>query len=664
MSEMKDKKSANGVPQPDGKRIVSNTPPAPGAAPSSGAPSSSGAPDAEQRRREAERQLLQNRGGRPGGPRGMGGPVVIEKPKNAKKTVGKLLRYIGRSKFLVIAMLLATIVSTLLSLTGPALQGRAIDSITLTEGRPHVDFDSLVRTLTLMLSVYVASALINFGQGLLTTYISQKTVYSMRADLFSKIARLSIRYTDTHKHGDIMSRITNDVDNVSNTISSSLSSLFSSAITLVGALAMIISYSWKMALVALVTIPLTIFVSSLLSKFMRKYFVERQVLLGQLNGQVEETVTGYKTVMAFSREAASRAEFAKTSDEFRKCSIKANIWGGIMGPAMNIINNLNYLIVAAFGGYFAIKGQITVGNIQSILQYSRQFSMPINTIANQYAQILTAIAGAERVFDILDSPSEPDEGRNELAPADIRGKISFSNIDFAYNPGEPVLRDLCLDVEPGKKVAIVGATGSGKTTIVNLLTRFYDVDSGSITLDGVDVTELPKSTLRRAIAIVLQDTVLFSDTIAANIRYGRLDATDEEVREAARTANADVFIERLPDGYNTVLTESGGNLSQGQRQLLSIARAVLADPKILILDEATSSVDTRTEMHIQQAMVALMKGRTSLIIAHRLSTIRDADMIVVISAGRVVETGSHDELLRAGGEYAKLYKTQYEGFST
>ena len=419
-----------------------------------------------------------------------------------------------------------------------------------------------------------------------------------------------------------------------------------------------------MAIVALVTIPLTVFVSMNLSKFMRKYFIEKQVILGDLNSQVEEMVTGYKTVMAYGKEKDACDEFAVLSEQFRKCSIKANVWGGIMGPANNIINNLNYLIVAAFGAYFTITGAISIGDIQAILQYSRQLTQPINQIANQYANILTAIAGAERVFGILEQADEPDEGKNPITVDEIAGDIDFSHIDFSYNPEKQILFDFNLDVKHGQKIALVGATGSGKTTVVNLLTRFYDVDKGRITIDGIDVRDIPKKTLRSAIAIVLQDTVLFQDTIANNIRYGKLDATLDEIREAAETAEAREFIERLPDGYETVLTEGGGNLSQGKRQLLSIARAVLADPKILILDEATSSVDTRTEMHIQEAMVALMKNRTSLIIAHRLSTIRDADAIIVMKDGTIMETGNHDELLAKKGVYYTLYQNQFAGFAT
>ena len=578
--------------------------------PRNGAPMPNGQPpkDAPGRKELTADELraLQKKNGAGGGHRGPGGPMIREKPQDVKGAVVKLMRYIGKSRYLVVAIMITTLVTTFLSLLGPKLQGKAIDAITLTDGRLHVDFDSLIRNLVLMAVVYVASSLVTMLQGFASAKISQTTVFSLRADLFRKISYLPIRYTDNHPSGDIMSRMTNDVDNISNTISQSISSLVSSVLTLIGAFVMLLSYDWRMAIVALVTIPLTVFVSMNLSKFMRKYFIEKQVILGDMNGQIEEMVTGYKTVMAYGKEKDACDEFAVLSEQFRKCSIKANVWGGIMGPANNIINNLNYLIVAAFGAYFTITGAISVGDIQAILQYSRQLTQP----------------------------------------------------------EKQILFDFNLDVKHGQKIALVGATGSGKTTVVNLLTRFYDVDKGRITIDGIDVRDIPKKTLRSAIAIVLQDTVLFQDTIANNIRYGKLDATLDEIREAAETAEAREFIERLPDGYETVLTEGGGNLSQGQRQLLSIARAVLADPKILILDEATSSVDTRTEMHIQEAMVALMKNRTSLIIAHRLSTIRDADAIIVMKDGTIMETGNHDELLAKKGVYYTLYQNQFAGFAT
>lgn len=610
------------------------------------------------------RDMMKKNGSK--GPGGPGGPraMIREKPKNIRATLGKLLKYIGKNKYSVILIIVTTIITTLLNLLGPTLQGKAIDAITITEQRLSVDFDGLVRILVLMAVVYLASTVIQIAQGIASAKISQDTVYNMRKDLFRKISYLPISYVDTHAHGDIMSRMTNDVDNISQTLSSSITSLISAVLTLIGAFAMLVKYDWRMALVSLITIPLTVVVSMVLSKLMRKYFIARQVLLGQLNTQVEEMVTGYKTVMAYGKEADACRDFAEISEEFRKCSIKANVWGGIMGPAMNIINNLNYLIVAAFGAYFTVTGAISVGDVQAILQYSRQLSQPINQISNQYANILTAIAGAERVFNILDTPDEVDEGKTELDIPNMSGNVDFSHINFSYVKGKQVIKDFNLEVKQGQKIALVGATGSGKTTIVNLLTRFYDIDSGMITIDGVDINDIPKKELRSAIAIVLQDTVLFHDTIGNNIKYGRLDATDDEVKAAAETAEAREFIERLPEGYNTVLSEGGSNLSQGQRQLLSIARAVLADPKILILDEATSSVDTRTEMHIQQAMVALMKNRTSLIIAHRLSTIRDADMIIVMKDGQVMESGNHDQLLEKKGVYYGLYQNQFAGIET
>ena len=610
------------------------------------------------------RDMMKKNGSK--GPGGPGGPraMIREKPKNIRATLGKLLKYIGKNKYSVILIIVTTIITTLLNLLGPTLQGKAIDAITITEQRLSVDFDGLVRILVLMAVVYLASTVIQIAQGIASAKISQDTVYNMRKDLFRKISYLPISYVDTHAHGDIMSRMTNDVDNISQTLSSSITSLISAVLTLIGAFAMLVKYDWRMALVSLITIPLTVVVSMVLSKLMRKYFIARQVLLGQLNTQVEEMVTGYKTVMAYGKENDACRDFAEISEEFRKCSIKANVWGGIMGPAMNIINNLNYLIVAAFGAYFTVTGAISVGDVQAILQYSRQLSQPINQISNQYANILTAIAGAERVFNILDTPDEVDEGKTELDIPHMKGDVDFSHINFSYVKGKQVIKDFNLEVKQGQKIALVGATGSGKTTIVNLLTRFYDIDSGKITIDGVDINDIPKKELRSAIAIVLQDTVLFHDTIGNNIKYGRLDATDDEVKAAAETAEAREFIERLPEGYNTVLSEGGSNLSQGQRQLLSIARAVLADPKILILDEATSSVDTRTEMHIQQAMVALMKNRTSLIIAHRLSTIRDADMIIVMKDGQVMESGNHDQLLEKKGVYYGLYQNQFAGIET
>ncbi len=605
-------------------------------------------------------------GGRRGGPGGpMGARLNKEKPKNTGKTLLRLIKVIGRSKYFLIALLLTMGVVTVLDLFGPTLQGQAIDTIKLVNGKFVVDFDGLKQTLLKMIILFGVSAGFTYLQSILSAKISQDTVFAMRNDLFAKISRLSIASTDGHRHGDLMSRMTNDVENVSNAVSQSIASLFSSILTFFGALFFMLRCNVIVTLVAFVTVPLTLLVSANLAKFMRRYFVEQQKLLGKLNGEVEEMVIGYKTVVAYGKEGESIERFSEISEGLRKTSIKSRVFGSIMGPCMNFLGNLQYVLVAAFGIFFMVNGSgMTPGDIQAMLQYSKKFNRPINEIANQYASIMTALAGAERIFEIMDTPDEIDEGTLDVEVSQIQGNIEFKDIEFGYVPDEPVLKGMNLSVKKGQRIAIVGATGSGKTTVVNLLTRFYELDGGKIYVDHMDITELPKKTLRDSIAIVLQDTVLFADTIRANIRYGNPDATEEEIRFAAKTAKADTFIERLPDGYDTVLTEGGSNLSQGQRQLLAIARAVIANPQILILDEATSNVDTRTEMHIQQAMLALMKNRTSLIIAHRLSTIRDADKIVVLKGGVIVEEGNHEELLEKNGEYAKLYQNQFAGIAT
>lgn len=600
----------------------------------------------------------------PMGPRkGPGGPhgarLTMEKPKDAKNTLKKLIGYIGRNRYLFFALIGVMLIITLLNLAAPSIQQIAIDCITLTKKKTNVDFGALGKTLIGLGLVYLLSSVFTYMQGIFSAKLSQYTVKTMRKDLFSSLVRLPIKYLDTHSHGDIMSRMTNDVENISTTISQSIGSLISGVLTIVGTVVIML-----LTLISLSTVFLTIFVSGVLTKYMKKYFIKQQVLLGEINGEVEEMVVGYRTVVSYGKEQDAVDKFEKMSNNLKKCGIKAQIFGGVMGPCMNLISNFGFILIAAFGGWFAIKGFITVGTIQAFILYSKQFSRPINEIANQFANIQTAIAGAERIFEVMDADKETDEGKADFEVENVKGDIDFKHIDFSYVPEKQVLKDLDLEVKAGQKIAIVGATGSGKTTIVNLLTRFYPVDSGEITIDGQSIYDIPKDKLRRSIAIVLQDTVLFKDTIEQNIRYGRENATLDEIKAAAKFANADEFIERLPEGYDTVLAEGGSNLSQGQRQLLSIARAVLADPKILILDEATSSVDTRTEMHIQSAMVALMKNRTSLIIAHRLSTIRDADKIVVIDSGRVAEQGSHEELIAAKGCYYKLYQTQFSGVKT
>lgn len=603
---------------------------------------------------------------RPGGPgRGPGAMgMPKEKPKNTKASLARIFAYIGKNKNLLFGMLAVMLVATLLNIVAPSLQQKAIDTITLTDESASVDFGMLITWLSVLGGVYLVSAVLTYFQNIFAAKLSQYTVRIMRSDLFSRISRLPIKYMDTHKHGDIMSRMTNDVENVSNSVSQSLGSLVSGIIMLIGCFVMMLVYSWQLTLISMITIVLTLIVSKNLSKLMRKFFPMQQAKLGQLNGQIEEAVSGYKTVKAYTREKVVCDEFNRTSDQLKSIGIKAQILGGSMGPCMNCIGNIGFLLIAAFGGWFAIEGIISVGTIQAFITYSKQFTRPINEIANQYAQLQSAIAGAERVFEIMDSEPEDEGGNEPFEIEDVKGDIDFKDVKFSYVEGEPVLTDFDLWVRSGQKIAIVGATGSGKTTVINLLTRFYDVDGGVITLDGQDIRSIPKHKLRGSIGMVLQDTVIFTGTIAQNIRYGRIDATDEEVIAAAKLARVDDFASKLADGYDTMLTEGGSNLSQGQRQLIAIARAVLADPKILILDEATSSIDTRTEMHIQAAMIALMKGRTSLIIAHRLSTIRDADKIVVLAGGRVVEAGDHEELLEQRGAYFDLYQSQFAGIAT
>ncbi|MBR6514706.1 MAG: ABC transporter ATP-binding protein [Clostridia bacterium] len=597
----------------------------------------------------------------PPGRRGPGPMMYKEKPKNMWGTLKRLVKYIGKSKYLLFALLLVMILISLLGLAAPALQGKAIDAIT--DGK----YEHVFTLLAILAGSYLLSSALTYFQGIYAAKLAQKTVYTLRNDLFSKIAYLPIRFTDTHKHGDIMSRMTNDVENVSNTVSTSIASLFSAVITLVGTLAVMLYYSWQLTLVALVSVPLTICCTAIMSKIMRKYFIRQQRILGSLNSHVEEMVSGYKTVVAYGREGKSKEQFADINRQYKKTAIMANFFGGTMGPMMNMIGNIGYLLVAVVGGYLAfnsIETGVTIGVVQAFILYTKQFTRPINEIGSQYSMIINAIAGAERVFEIMDTTPENAEDTHDIDVESVKGNVSFRDVHFAYKKDEPVLKGFDLEVKAGEKIAIVGKTGSGKTTIVNLLTRFYDIDSGEILLDGENINNISKSSLRRSIGIVLQDTVLFSDTVEANVKYGRRDATREQLEYALEFAEADVFVERLPEGKDTKLTESGSNLSVGQRQLLSIARAVLLDPKILILDEATSSVDTRTEMQIQSAMQKLMEGRTSLIIAHRLSTIRDADKIIVLADGEVAECGNHDELLKLKGEYYNLYMTQFSGLKT
>lgn len=585
------------------------------------------------------------------GHRNRGGEV--EKPQDAKKTIGRLCRYFSKELHTMIVLLASVFVMVICSVIAPKLQSNAIDCIA------QGTYAMLTSILVTMLVVYVINSVCSFIQSRLSAVLSQRVVKRMREDLFEAVVNLPVKYLDSHPHGDIMSRMTNDVENISNTISQSLSSLFSGVLTIIGTVVMMVMLCPQLALLSCTTVILTVLATKGLSAAMRKFYRKRQVLLGSLNSEVEEMVTGYKTVVAYNRQSAACEEFNKTSDELTRVGIMAEILGGSMGPLMNVINNIGFVIIAAFGGYFAIKGIVSIGTISAFIVYAKQFGRPIDEIAQIYGQIQTAVAGAERVFAVMDHEKEDKTGDKLIESQSP--VITFENVDFSYVEGKQVLYDFSLDVPAGHKVALVGATGSGKTTVVNLLMRFYNIDSGAIKIDGVNIRDIDIANLRKNTAIVLQDTVLFADTIENNLKYSNEAADDEQMVEAAKISNCDSMIRRMPEKYKSKLTAQGQNISQGQRQLLSIARAFLAHPKILILDEATSSVDTRTERKIQDAMVKLMHNRTSLIIAHRLSTIQDADCIVVMDAGRIVEMGNHDELLAKQGKYYELYMTQFAG---
>jgi ATP-binding cassette subfamily B protein len=491
------------------------------------------------------------------------------------------------------------------------------------------------------------------------TSVSQNTVFELRRDLFGKYQELPIKFFDTQANGELMSRATNDIESVSSTLNQSVTQLLNSLITLSGSLVIMLMLNVPLTVVSLITIPLVLLASRKIIGLSRTYFRNQQRHLGELGGFIEETISGQKVVKQYNREEAEVKRFRKISGELNKVSIKAQIVSGLVGPVMNMINNLGFAIIAGVGGWMAYHNLATVGIIVSFLTYSKQFGRPISDLANQYNLIQSAIAGAERVFEVLDMPSEYGNEQCDDLPR-LKGEVAFRDVSFAYKEDSPILSGVTFEAKPGEKIALVGPTGAGKTTIVNLLSRFYDLNGGSIRIDGRDIRELNKNALRSQLGMVLQDAHVFSGTIRENIRFGRLDASDQEIEQAARLANADAFIKRLPHGYETLLNAEGGNLSHGQRQLLTIARAILADPAILILDEATSSVDTRTEMHIQQAMKNLMKGRTSFVIAHRLSTIQDADRILVIQGGGIAEQGSHEELLSMQGAYYELYNTQFK----
>ena len=579
--------------------------------------------------------------------------LTVEKAKDKKGTLKRLIAYFAAEKAMIIGLLAAVIVVVICSVYAPKLQSNAIDIIA--SGR----FKELTPILITMVVVYIIHSICTFLQTKISAVLSQNIVKKMREDLFRHIVNLPVRYLDSNSHGDIMSRMTNDIENISTTVSQSLSSMFSGVLTIIGTVIMMTVLCPQLALLSCVTVILTVIATKFLSKAMKKFFTKRQVLLGNPNGTVEEMVTGYKSVVAYNRQENVIKDFNNVSDELTRVGIIAEILGGSMGPVMNVINNISFVIIAAFGGYFAINHIISIGVISAFIVYAKQFGRPIDELAQIYGQIQTAIAGAERVFAVMDEPLEDKSGDKNMDK--LEGVIKFKDVNFSYTKDKQVLYDFNLQVKAGQKVALVGSTGSGKTTVVNLLMRFYDVDSGEILIDDVNIKDIDCATLRKNTAIVLQDTVLFADTIKNNLKYSNEAATDEQMYAAAAMSNCDTMINKMPLKYDTELMAEGENISQGQRQLLSIARAFLAQPKILILDEATSNVDTRTEKHIQDAMLKLMENRTSLIIAHRLSTIQDADIIVVMDEGHIVEAGNHKELLNKMGRYYKLYMTQFAG---
>lgn len=595
------------------------------------------------------------------GPRhGAGGPAgrftgPTEKAKNTKGTLFRLWGFLSQQRNALMIAVPLVIITAILSTLGPYLLTVAIDQYVMVGDMP-----GLGRIALLMLGLYALTSISTWLQSYIISGAAQQTIRHIRNELFDKLQRLPLRFFDQRPHGDIMSRLTNDVENVNQALSDGTAQLISGFITLIGIAAIMLWMNWILALVTMVTIfTLTIFINKFIAPRTRSGFRAQQAALGKLNGLIEETVTGQTVVIAYNRQDEVLSEFDKNNKQLRDSAVKAQIFAGLVGPMMNMMNNTSLTLIAAVGSWMAINDMATVGMIAGFITYARQFGRPINELAQLYSSLQSALAGAERVFAILDEPDEVDVKNSDQAHK-IVGDVVFENVNFSYTPNVPILKNVSLHATPGQTIALVGPTGAGKTTIINVLTRFYEIDSGTITIDGIPLQEFSKNDLRTQLGIVLQDNFLFAGTVRENIRYGRLNATDQEIIAAAKLANADQFIHRLPKGYDTELTERGNNLSQGQRQLLSIARAILADPRILILDEATSSVDTRTEQTIQEAMLRLMEGRTSFVIAHRLSTIRNADQILVINQGQVIERGTHEELLEQDGFYANLYNSQFQ----
>jgi ATP-binding cassette, subfamily B, multidrug efflux pump len=598
------------------------------------------------------------------GPGQLGRPV--QKPKDFKGTLKRLLAYLIPHRFQLAWVVVMAILSTMFSIVSPKILGYATTklfegSMLKLKGVPgaHIDFAYILHILLILLGLYVISAIFGYFQQYSMAGVAQRTVYDLRKEVDEKLFRLPLRFFDQHPTGDILSRVTNDVDNISSTLQQSLTQLITSVVTLVGILVMMLSINFWLTLLTSVTLPLSLILTKQVAKRSQGYFKEQQMSLGMLNGHVEEMITGHPIVKAFGREKASISQFNRYNNSLYQSGWRAQFVSGIIMPLMMFIGNIGYVLIAVVGGIFVTQRLITIGDVQAFLQYSRQFSQPITQVANIANVIQSTIASAERVFELLD---EAEETADQPLPMEIKepkGYIVFNEVSFRYKKDIPLIEDLSINVKQGQKVAIVGPTGAGKTTLVNLLMRFYEVDQGGILIDGVPIQSLRASALRQLFGMVLQDTWLFNGTIRDNIAYGKEGATEAEIIKAAKAAGADPFIRTLPEGYNTRLNEESSNLSQGQKQLLTIARAFLANPAFLILDEATSSVDTRTEMAIQKAMAALMKGRTSFVIAHRLSTIRDADLILVMNEGQVIEQGRHQDLLEQKGFYAELYNSQF-----
>ncbi len=611
-------------------------------------------------------QPRRGQGRGPGGGPPMGRPV--EQAKDFKGTLKRLLKYLVPFKLLLILVIFMAILSNIFEIASPKIMGRAITALydgTVMKLKgiegASIDFQYIGRILFILGVLYVISAIFTYIQQIIMVTIAQKTVYTMRRDVDDKLSRLPLKFFDTHTHGEILSRVTNDIDNVSNTLQQSITQLITAIITIIGVIIMMLTISPILTLITMATLPLYIVVTKEIASRSQEYFKQQQEALGELNGHVEEMYTGHKIVKVFGQEANSIEEFNNINHKLYDSGWKAQFISGIIMPLMGFIGNISYVLISVVGSIFVTRGTIDIGNIQAFIQYSRQFSQPITRTANIANIIQSAIASAERVFEFLDEDEEMLDREDAKVIKSPRGEVKFKHVKFGYSEDDILMEDMNIDVEPGHTIAIVGPTGAGKTTLVNLLMRFYEIDGGSITVDGIDIRDMKREDLRSIFGMVLQDTWLFNGTIEQNIAYGCMDASFEEVVAAAKAAHADHFIRTLPDGYDTVLDEEGSNISQGQKQLLTIARAILADPKILILDEATSSVDTRTEIYIQKAIEELMKGRTSFVIAHRLSTIRDADLILVMNEGTVIEIGTHQELIEQGGFYKELYNSQFTG---